>query len=173
MNLYSKNLILCFFAALLMTLFHSAFHTSWAFCYFAPFLVIVFYQKPLRTALWISLGCGLLLDSLSSHPKFGLHATAFVMTASLLYGQKKRFFADHLSTLPIMTFFYSLISTCILISLHGICEKSFPVSKVGLFTDCIAMALADGILAFGYYILPFILLGKTPRRGKDYFEGRG
>ena len=169
MNLYSKSSSFYFVSALSFTLLSPVILPWMRLAYFVPFIILLFYKKPFAAVLWISLGCGLILDILSSHVRFGLYAVAFTLTTAILYRQKRHFFADSISTLPLMTFLFSLISTLIHVILIHLFENSLPFSTIWLIKDVIIMPILDGIFAFSLYVLPFILFGKPARRGKDYF----
>jgi len=106
---------------------------------------------------------------LSSHSRLGLYAMNFTLTAWILYGQRRHFFADVASTLPLMTFFFSVISTIIQGVLLNTFEGSFQISREWLFSDLVVMPLLDASYAFLVFILPYLLFGKPVRKGKDYF----
>ncbi|MFQ5728737.1 MAG: mreD [Waddliaceae bacterium] len=169
MNLQKKNLLFAFLGTLLFTLFVPVILPALKLLFFVPFLVILFYRKPLITCLWGSLICGLILDMLSSHSRLGLYAMNFTLTTWILYGRRRHFFADNASTLPIMTFFFSVVSTIIQGILLNTFEGHFQMSWEWLFSDLAVMPLLDASYAFLIFILPYLLFGKPGRKGKDYF----
>jgi len=127
------------------------------------------YQKRLQTCLWYAFAGGLILDLLSSSPRLGMYAFAFCTASLVLYPQRRNFFADSLSTLPIMTFAFSSLSTLVLATLFYVIEMQNMFSGKWIFTDLIAMPVADGAYAFVVFVLPALLFGKRIRRGKEYF----
>lgn len=169
MNLDKKNTSLVFFTALLPTLIIPIFFPSIRVNYFIPFLVILFYKKPFIACLWASLGCGLILDLLSPHSKIGVNAINFTITTGLLYRQRRHFFADSISTLPIMTLFFSIFSTILQIFLVNLFEKHIAITKGWIVKDLLLMPTVDSIFAFCVYVLPSLIIGKPNRKGKDYF----
>lgn len=169
MNLRNKNLFLAFLITFLLTLFQPALFPFLRLMFFVPFLIILFYQKSYLTCLWISFGCGLILDLLSSKTHFGLFALNYTLTTWILYERRRNFFGDNLSTLPIMTFFFSVITTVIQYGLMYMFENNFHLSFKWIVSDLLVMPLADSTYAFILFILPSFILGKTPRRGSDYF----
>lgn len=137
--------------------------------YFAPFLIIACYQKSLKACLWLALGVGVLLDLLSSQTRLGLYAFDYCLTIALLYPQRRNFFADSITTLPIMVFLFAFLSTVIMAILLYSVETRNVFSWPWVFTDLICMPLLDALYAFVLFTLPSTIFGRTPRRGKDYF----
>lgn len=170
MNIDRKRLDFVFYFTLLATLLLPAITPNLRLNFFAPFLVIVFYQKTLPASLWVALCCGLVIDLLSSHSRIGIHALNFCLASWILYGQKRHFFADSLSTLPLMTFFFSVVSALLQVPLLYIFEKQVNTSVAWVLTDLIFMPALDAAYAFALFILPGMMMGKRPRRGSDYFQ---
>jgi rod shape-determining protein MreD len=137
--------------------------------FFAPFLVIAAYQKSLFISLCYALGCGVVLDLLSDDMRFGVHALSLTVTTFILYEQRRNFFADTLSTLPIMTFFFSVISTLVdlVISYSLLHKQLFSLDWV--LCDLLIMPAFDALCALICFVLPGLLFGKKARRGEDYF----
>lgn len=170
MNIDRKSLRFAFIFTLLATLLMPAIFPAARLTFFVPFLVILFYQKELSSCLWVALLCGFIIDLLSSHTLIGIHALNFCLTTWILYGQKRHFFADSITTLPMMTFFFSIMSTLIQLPLYYIFEGKMALSWSWALTDLLIMPAADAAFAFAIFILPAFALGKRPRRGSDYFE---
>ena len=137
--------------------------------YFVPVLITAYYQKPLTTCLWYSILCGLLLDFLSTNDRLGMHSLAYSISTLILYGKKRNFFADSLSTLPLMTYFFSASSTFVLAILMQLFEIKTIFSWRWILADFLVMPLADALFAFLFFIVPALLIGKPPKKGKDYF----
>ncbi|MEM1283274.1 MAG: mreD [Chlamydiota bacterium] len=169
MNLRTKNLKLIFLTTCLFTLFLPNLFPFVHLLYFVPFLVITIYQKPLTTCLWFSLICGLLLDLLSDGTRLGFYAMNYAVTSFALYPQRKNFFSDSITTLPIMSFFFSIISTIIELTYRSSTGKLPSLSIQWAFTDLLVMPAADAMYSFAVFILPFALFGKPQRKGTDYF----
>jgi len=168
-----KNTLLFIFV-LICTLFSSMFFPSCRLFFFPPFIIILFYQKPYTFCLWSALLCGLILDLLSFQTRLGLNALAYCLTTILLYGQTRNFFADRLSTLPIMTFFFSFLCTLLQGLLINIFDKEMIFSWTWLVSDLLIMPLLDALFALMVFNVPMLFFRKRPRRGKDYFmERRG
>ena len=157
--------------ALALNLFMPALFPALNLTFFAPFLVVSFYKKPLFICLWFALICGVVLDLLASEHRLGLHAINYCLATWLLYDQKRNFFEDSLSTLPIMTFFFSVISTGIQAILLYIFEHGIAFSWEWAGTDLVIMPLCDAAYAFVSFTIPFILMSsKTRRSGDEYFS---
>jgi rod shape-determining protein MreD len=137
--------------------------------FFVPFLVILFYQKPYHFCLWSAFSCGLFIDLLAAPTKFGLYATSFALSTVLLYQQRRNFFADSLSTLPLMTYLFSTTLTVLQVVLLMLFETDVRVTTHWFFTDLIYMPALDALYAFLVYQLPAYFFGKKIRKGKEYF----
>lgn len=170
MNLDRKSLSWTFILTLSLTLWTFPFFPNLRLFFFVPFLIIAYYQKSFIKCLWLSLFCGLIIDMLSSQLRFGTNALNYCLTTLILYPQRYNFFADSKSTLPLMTFFFSLLSSLIQVVLIYIFDQGFPISASWIFNDLLLLPLADAAFAFGCFVLPFALFGKRPRTGKDYFS---
>ena len=172
MNLAKKYLwpylLLSIALHLIMPLFHSSFRVS----FLVPLLVILYYQKPLIFCLWMSFLCGLLLDLLSSERFFGIYTSSYCCATALIYPQKKHFFADNLSTLPLLTFFTSGLITGAQILLIYIFQRKIPLNWYWFATNILIMPLVDSMYAFFLFLMPSLLFGKRRRHGKDYFIHR-
>jgi rod shape-determining protein MreD len=164
-----KRLDLIFVFCLSATLISPSLFPQLRLLFFAPFLVCAFYQKTLQTTLWLAFACGICLDLLSSHSRLGLYAMGFCLTTAILYPQKRNFFADSLSTLPIMTLLFGSLSTLILGVLLYSLEMRNVFSWHWVLTDLILMPSLDACYAFSCFIFPALFLGKPLRKGKDYF----
>ncbi|NGX58738.1 MAG: hypothetical protein K940chlam3_01646 [Chlamydiae bacterium] len=161
------RLFTAFLFALVPILFLTPWFPQWKLTYFAPFLVITFYKKPLETCLWLGLISGLIMDLLSSQHHLGIHALNYCLTISLLYSQKQYFFEDSLSTIPIMTFFFAVISTILQVPLYALFEKGIPLSQDWIIKDLLVMPLIDALYGFIWFTLPAIFLPRNPKR--EYF----
>lgn len=169
LTLNNKRLDLTFIFCLALTLTAPSLFPYIRLSFFAPFLIIACYKNPLPSCLWIALICGLVIDLLSSHTRLGIHALTFCITLIILYPQKRNFFSDSLTTLPIMTFLFAAISSIITAMMLYSLEMHHVVSWHWVLTDLILMPAADAVYAFCCFILPALLFGKPIRRGKDYF----
>ncbi len=148
--------VLSFLSLLLLPLFFPA----WRLFFFAPALIIALYRGSTVAALWKALLCGFIVDLFSSSTFFGVSYLNYALTLALLSRHKYNFFEDNLSTLPLMTFAFSFLSTIsgrILSLFFGTWgELSFG----SLFTDFLVMPLFDSLFAFLLFSLPFQLSKK-------------
>lgn len=142
--------------SLLATLFTASLAPQVNLLFFAPFFVYLFYKKPLIFCLWTSLLCGVVLDLLSAQQRFGLYAINFCITTALLYQQKRNFFEDSLSTIPILTFLFSVVSTCLQVILLFVFDKGIPLSWEWAGSDLILMPLLDAFYGFALFSLPSV-----------------
>jgi len=79
-----------------------------AILFFVPFLILLLYQKSLPKCLWAAFLCGILQECIFTDGNVKI-AAIFVAATAILFYVKRFFFADSKSTLPIMTFLFSLI----------------------------------------------------------------
>lgn len=158
----------CFFLALVLPVLFPLARLT----FFAPFLIIACYKTRLKRCLWLAIFCGIIVDLLSSYTHFGLYSVDYCLAIALLYPQRRNFFADSLSTLPIMTFFFSVLSTAIMALLIYCIDTKNILSWGWIFTDLIVMPFFDAMYAFFIFVFPAILFGKRQRRGNDYFLTR-
>lgn len=171
-SLDRQSLPLNFVITLLALFSLPIFAPQWHLAVIAPFLIVSYYQKPFIFSLWASLFCGLLLDLLSSQLPIGFHALAFCVTTLILYPQRRHFFADNLTTLPIMTYLFSTLSTAIQAGLHTILERPISFSWTWVFSELISMPALDSLYSFLIFIfLPF-LFEKRQRHANEYFAER-
>lgn len=171
MDLAKKGCISFFTITLLFSLLVPSLFPSARFLFFVPFLITTYYQKSFATCLWLSFLCGFILDILSSS-FIGLHALNYCLATGLLFSQRKHFFSDSLSTLPLMTYFFSFFSTLLEAVLVHTFDTPVSLSLHWFFTDLMIMPLLDGIYAFICFIVPFYFFGIKQRKGKDYFLSR-
>lgn len=144
------NSTLFFFLAVFGILFFP--HTHLLF--FAPYLVLAFYQHTRFAILWRAIGCGTLIDLFSSTPHFGLTALNYCIVCWILYGQTRNFFEDKPSTLPLMTLFFSILSTLTSVILFFFFAHPISFTFKWFFTDLLIMPLFDATYAL-LLSLPF------------------
>lgn len=159
---FRSAFFLALFLLLTVPFFFPAFHPL----FFAPALVIAIYRGSLLSALWKALFCGIVLDLFSSSLLFGVSSLNYALTVALLYSQKRNFFEDNLSTLPLMTFAFSVVSTILQYILGLFFGSSITLSWAYVFTDLIAMPLLDSLMAFALFSLPFYLY-KNSRKVRE------
>ncbi|MDF2549230.1 MAG: mreD [Chlamydiales bacterium] len=133
--------------------------------YFTPLIIIAYYQKEFSTSLWISLLIGLSIDLYSSEMPFGFFALSYTLSSWMLYGQKQTFFEDSFSTLPIMTFSFSVLSTLLTVSFSYLLSKPLNLSFDFFLADLLIMPLCDALYAFFVFtLLASMLTHFLPRR---------
>lgn len=169
MNLIHKNLLLTFLTSMTFLLSSIFFCPSLRLFYLAPFLIALYYQKNFLVSLWGSFLCGLLLDLLSVGTHFGLYALNYTLTTFFLFVQRKNFFGDSFSTLPLMVFFFSTVSSFLQAIFLYLFEREIFFSWQWIISDLFLMPLFDASYAFVCFIVPFYLFEKPPRKGKEYF----
>jgi rod shape-determining protein MreD len=123
--------------------------------FFAPFYATLYLRKSFLSSIWISAGCGMLLDTLSTTP-FGTQALIATTITFFLYKYRIYFIEKALGL-----FTYSLIislATTLLTRLSLlIVDPSFPFTLKGFITDFIALPLGDGAFSLVFFYYPLIL----------------
>lgn len=164
-----KNLLFTCIVTLFFSVAMPVLLPQWRLNYFAPFIIILYYKKTYQMCLWGSFLCGLVIDLLSADLRIGLHALDYCVTTAILYRHRTHFFADSLTTLPLMIFLFSVIATAVQLILINVFEHSAEVSWQWVLTDLLYLPLFDALYGFVLFILPAVVVGRSPRRGRDYF----
>lgn len=173
LNLANYPLRRCFLLALALQLIMPQLLTAWRLCWLAPVLVVSWYQKDYVGALWYSMCCGLLVDLIEPQQRFGFHAINYTAVTALLYGRRRQFFADRISTMPVMTLFFSATSTLIAMLLWNLFTKNNAFSVLWLATDVIAMSACDALYAFLIFSLPYMfIIGRNKKRRHHFLQRR-
>lgn len=169
MNLSKAPLLPYVILSLALTLFSPIFFPEVRLFYLLPCLIVLYYQKTLFFCLWASFAIGLALDLLAPGHFIGLQVTSTCAATTLMYAQKRHFFADNLSTLPLLTFFTSIVATLLELALAYIFHKKIILGNSWFLTNLLFMPLLDGAYAFIFFVLPGIVFGKPRQRGADFF----
>lgn len=173
MNLSNKSLNFTFFSSFGFFLSFPLFFPELKLFYFVPFLIILTYQKSLIHCLWGALGCGMIIDLFSAEPFFALHALNYSFIIFVIHQLRFYFFADSLTTLPLLTFLFSILSTVLHLLLYYIFGIPFSLNLAWLKTDLVYMPLLDALYGFAFFILPSFIFGKRVRSAREYFLERG
>lgn len=160
MNVEQKNIPLALFITLVTVLCVPVLFPSMRIMFFAPFLVILYYQKSFLTCLWSAFLAGLLLDLLSAHTHLGLYAGNYMLTTWVLYNQRRNFFADNLSTLPLMTFQFAVASTLIEWGSLLAFERKLEFSLSWVMTDLFLMPMLDAVYCFVVFVIPALIFSR-------------
>lgn len=155
------SILFCY--TLILHLFIS-FFTDFQILTFAPFLIMTCYRAPLQTALWWAFICGLFIDFFSYDTKLGAYALINCLTIFLIYRLQMYFFIDRLSTLPLMTFFFSLVSSCIHLTYFYLNGYQFSLSLSWINIHIIEASLVDALYAGICFTIPSLWSLKPTRR---------
>lgn len=139
--------------------------------FFVPFLMISYYQFTFVSCLWISIACGIIVDCLSVHAFFGLNAFVYCITTFILHSQRTHFFADRLSTLPLMTALFSMTATLLFMFSAIILEGKHLLSWHLIYTDLILMPVWDALYGWACFVLPLQLTAEFTRLKRRYRHG--
>lgn len=128
------------------------------FMAFSPFLVLLITKKERITALFISLGTGLLIDCSSSSTVFGTYSLIYCLTTALLYGKIRHLCSDKAAAFSLFTFLFSLVSTSIELCFLHIFNEQTLFSFHLLITDLLFMPFLDALYAFFWFTCPIKLM---------------
>jgi rod shape-determining protein MreD len=159
----TRNLIF-FFYTLALALSLPVFLPHLHLIYFAPFLAASFYRNTKIHSLWLAVLCGSIIDLFSAQTRLGFYALTYFLTVELLYSQQRNFFEDRLSTLPVMTFFFALISTIIQVILLNVFDVGIVLSMEWVKNDLILNPLCDALYAILAFTLPASLFFRRQSR---------
>ncbi|MCH9609480.1 MAG: hypothetical protein S4CHLAM45_10020 [Chlamydiales bacterium] len=156
-----------FFISFLSALLFPSYFPTVHLVFFAPHLVVCFYKKTRYAVLWRSLGCGVLIDLLSSAPIFGVTPLSYSIATLFLYGRKSNFFEDKPSTIPVLTIFFSMVVGVITAAIYLIFGSGYTFSWRFIVTDLLEMPILDGLFALFLFALPF-QIGRRVAKLKFY-----
>ena len=160
-----------FLLALFMTFFGSIFFSNIRLITFAPFLAIAYNRLSFPKTLWLSFGCGLIIDLLSAEQHFGLYALNFVIVSAVLYPQRRHFFEDKSTALSFFTAIIAAVSTILQLVLVHLFDVGMLVSWKTFLSDVVGMSLLDGIYAFLWFTCPMRLYSYIEKTGwKNLFK---
>lgn len=148
MNLEKKSATVIFLMTFLAFISGPLLLPKWPLFYLAPSLILLYYQRSRLTCLCAAAGLGLLVDLFSAHSHLGLHAINYCVVTAVLYEQRRHFFADSLSTLPLMTLFFAILSTLLQGGLLYLFEEQSLFSWSWVATDLLLMPALDALYAF-------------------------
>lgn len=168
MALTKRAAVALLLLALLPTLFAPALFPAIRLLFLAPAIVWLYYKLPFQGALWTSFSAGLLIDLLSSDYRFGMIALTYTATTALLYRQKRHFYAQGWSTLPILTWLFALLSTTLQVVLLAMIDEGLPIGWRWAATDLLLLPIADSCWALLGFALPLKLLQWRPTRRRTY-----
>lgn len=139
--------------------------------YFAQPLLLALYCYPLSRALWLALACGLWTDLLSGGSLLGFYAMLYILSLTTLHPLKKYFFLEKWTTLPLLTFLFSLLVT----SLHTCIIPPYSINVDWIITDFLLMPLADAGYTFVISLPGFLFKSNTREhfRTRSYSKSRG
>lgn len=146
------KIIYSFIISTFATLFVSALFPHFKPIFYAPFLVISFFNTTFIISLWLSCLGGLMVDLLSSS-HMGLYALVYTLCTAIFYRQKK-YFKDTPTNIALFTILISLAYTVINVILLFIFDKGINISLLWFLTDFIGLSLIDGIYAFVCFAFP-------------------
>lgn len=134
-------------------------------------LVAALYKLTWTRFLWFCFASGSILDLFSADFPLGFYGAVFLMTGGIIGSLKRHFFSDHLTTLPLMTFFTSLLQGLIAVTLSPIFDLAPRITPAWFLTDLILMPAFDGTIAFILFLLLPQLFRFRSRRRQEFFVG--
>ncbi len=153
--------------SLFMTLIVPNVFVSLRLLFVVPPCIFALYIFSSKNALWTAFLLGCFLDAIQYTPLFGMLGLCFLLTQIFLLRLRQFFFQDLLSTLFILTFLFSSISTLlkgVFILLLGF---SNPFTISWILSDVLFMPCVDAIYAFICFSMPITWLQRRRMRGGE------
>lgn len=151
-------MVVAMLLALFPTLYGGALFPLLRLYFAAPLVVWLYYRLNQMGALWVSLAVGALLDLLSSGHGFGTYALVYCVTTLFVYRAKPRFYQWGWTTLPILTWLFSIVATLLQAVLFTLAGSGGLLTPMWAATDLLLFPLADAVWAFVAFTLPLRLL---------------
>ena len=107
------------------------------------------------------------MDIIGSDLHFGLFALNYTICTIAIYPQKKHFFEDSLTTIPVLTFAFSVLSTLLQLFLMEAMGGGIKPTSSWILTDLILMPLADGLYGFLLFTMTGLFMPKQSKH--EYF----
>ncbi|MCB1107481.1 MAG: hypothetical protein KDK76_05225 [Chlamydiia bacterium] len=142
-----KHLFPFFLIALSLTL-----TTPFPLHSFSPFLAFLYRRSSLIYTLWVSAGCGFILDLLGVHP-FGTQTLIFSLLALILF-RYQIFFIDKPIGLASYTLIISLCHTLLNRLAYFLFDPSFPFTLKGFGTDFLIYPFIDALYSLLCFSFP-------------------
>jgi len=165
-----QKLLLAFILANLFALSLRALFPSLPLFPYSPLFALWIASLSLPYALWSAFGMGLFMDLLSSSP-MGIHAINFCLTTLVLYRERRHFVSDNPYNLSLFTLLFSFVSALFYALLISLFDRRMAISGKWVLTDLLLLPIADGVYAFVWFTLPFMIGEKVQKRIKLYLKG--
>ncbi|MDR2539959.1 MAG: hypothetical protein LBC45_05150 [Chlamydiales bacterium] len=153
----SIPLLYVFLVTLLCTLFSTAVYPQIHLIPFTAFFALLYLRTSLVSSLWVTLGCGLLLDSINSDLRFGFYALNTCLTTLLLHRQKKHFFEERLHSICLLTGLISTSMTIFQWIFYCVTHLEWNLSWKFILIDFTLLPICDTLAAFLWIYLPIVL----------------
>jgi rod shape-determining protein MreD len=148
MKITGKQLFYLSLLAYVLTLFNTALFPFFAIRPFLPLLLLILYTFPQLRSMQIAAFYGLSLDLVCFETPFGTYCVIFTIVMGLLYGQKRTFFEDHPTTIPILSFEFSILLSVVEFGMFTLVGKGFSLSWSWAILDLGVYGLLDALFAF-------------------------
>lgn len=159
--------LLFFLIAFVPTMVAPIFFPLVKLSYFIPLIVLFIYKKTTKQLFTYIFTIGLILDLLAAYTPFGFWIIVYAITSWIVLYLKPFFFEDKWLTFPILTLFFSQISTLIYALICYCFFKRSLFSILWLFTDLLAYPFFDALYAFVFFTLPLYFI-RSPAQKNRY-----
>ena len=161
MNQFSLFIYSLFLAIFLPTLLSGGY-----LLFFAPSIILSFYRYPLPICLWWAIICGFIIDLYSSQTRLGVYAINYCLVSLCLYRYKFHFFEDYLSTLPIMTFCFVILSTFFQLMFFYVIGNSIHISFDWIINNFIFTPFLNASYAILAFTIPSLIIPYINRNAR-------
>lgn len=134
--------------------------------FFLPFLVVLLYRSSFTACLAAAVGCGLVIDLLSSSVRLGIYPAAYSAAMILFWSICRFFFFESLLVAPFVAMALSAVTTVLLMVIGWVMGELWVPERAWWFKDVLFFSLLDGI--YTAFLLS-LFYGFVSKRGEPLF----
>lgn len=160
------NLFILFISCLMAMALIPIYFPSLHLFFFLPFLVVLLYRSSLVFCLAAAMGCGLIMDLLSSDIRLGIYCAAYAAAIAVFWWICRLFFFESLRTAPLLAIALSALTTLFLMGIGWAMGEMWFPERAWWFKDVLLFSVLDGI-----YTATWIALfnGRIGKRSEPLF----
>lgn len=144
-----RRLVLAFILSLFWTIYLPLHMPSIRFCTFCPILALIALEYSCISSIWISMGLGFLLATLSYTGSIGITSLSYALSMFIMHRFRRMFSQDSYLIL------YSILMAASTTFIQMLFLKIFFIQTI--FIDVFLLSIFDGIYAYLGVFLPLNL----------------
>lgn len=164
MKITSRQLIILFLLAYCLTLLFPALFPFIALRPLIPIFLLTLYSCPQLRSMQLAAIYGLMIDLSIPETPFGSFCLIYTLTMGIIYGQKRTFFEDHPTTIPILSLEISILLSLMEFALMAIIGKPLAISWGWVLLDLLVYSGLDALfsMVWIWYAVPYFI-GEEPQ----------